>query len=237
MGVLMKFFSDVPDNLREIAPQGLAIGIGSFRTGEIEVHTNYSKDWRSLYDSRGWLVDDPAVRAGLAGLGCSSWDSASIVNPDFKEACRDFGLKSGISVTSEIGGSLCLVGMTTNRSLSVAAIEEATRAVRQAQMTPPPPPPPPPLYQLPPPPPPPPNHHTLSLHDALPISQLSPQHIEVVYLAANGYRAKEVANKLYLSEETVKQRKAAIQRQIGVNNFLAAVNVCAIAGLTLHPIK
>lgn len=209
MGVLMKFFSDVPDNLREIAPQGLAIGIGSFRTGEIEVHTNYSKDWRSLYDSRGWLVDDPAVRAGLAGLGCSSWDSASIVNPDFKEACRDFGLKSGISVTSEIGGSLCLVGMTTNRSLSVAAIEEATRAVRQA--------------------------HMKSL--VTKAAQLSPQHIEVVYLAANGYRAKEVANKLYLSEETVKQRKAAIQRQIGVNNFLAAVNVCAIAGLTLHPIK
>ena len=209
MGVLMKFFSDVPDNLREIAPQGLAIGIGSFRTGEIEVHTNYSKDWRSLYDSRGWLVDDPAVRAGLAGLGCSSWDSASIVNPDFKEACRDFGLKSGISVTSEIGGSLCLVGMTTNRSLSVAAIEEATRAVRQA--------------------------HMKSL--VTKAAQLSPQHIEVVYLAANGYRAKEVANKLYLSEETVKQRKAAIQRQIGVNNFLAAVNVFAIAGLTLHPIK
>ena len=63
------------------------------------------------------------------------------------------------------------------------------------------------------------------------------QHVDIIYLAAKGLRAKEISARLDISEETVKQRKTSIQRQIGVNNFVAAVNICAIAGLTLHPIK
>ncbi|UWQ77628.1 LuxR C-terminal-related transcriptional regulator [Leisingera sp. S132] len=205
----MQFFSDVPADLSDIAPHGLALGIGSFRTGQIDVHTTYSNEWQGLYHERGWLTQDPAVTSGLSGPGIHQWDAESIQDADFKDACFGYGLKSGTSITDTIAGSSCLVGLTINKAPSEAATEAATRAVREAHMG------------------------YLTTKAQL----LLPQHIDVVYLAAKGYRAKEISAKLDISEETVKQRKTAVQSKIGVNNFTAAVNICAIAGLTLHPIK
>lgn len=205
----MQFFSDVPADLADIAPHGFALGIGSFRSGQIDVHTNYSSEWQDLYHDRGWLSHDPAVISGLQGPGVHRWNAKTIQDADFKDACFSYGLKSGTSITDTIAGSSCLVGLTTNKGLTEAAVEAASRAVREAHMG----------------------------YLAQKAQLLLPQHVDVVYLAAKGYRAKEISAKLDISEETVKQRKTAIQGKIGVNNFLAAVNICAIAGLTLHPIK
>ncbi|KXF92236.1 MULTISPECIES: helix-turn-helix transcriptional regulator [Phaeobacter] len=205
----MHFFSDVPDLLFDVAPQGFALGVGSFKTGEIDVHTSYSEQWQELYHNRGWLAQDPAVTSGLRGPGVHQWDATSITEPDFKDACFGYGLRSGSSITDTVAGSLCLVGLTTQKDLTDAASQAACRAVRQAHMG------------------------YLTSKARL----LHAQHIDVVYLAAKGLRAKEISAKLDISEETVKQRKTTVQRQIGVNNFVAAVNICAIAGLTLHPIK
>ncbi|WP_435659723.1 response regulator transcription factor [Leisingera caerulea] len=207
--IFMQFFPDVPADLSDVAPHGLALGIGSFRTGQIDVFTTYSTEWQSLYHERKWLNRDPAVISGLRGPGVHHWTAETIQDPEFKDACFGYGLKSGTSITDTIAGSSCLVGLTTNDTPSDAAIEAATRAVREAHMG------------------------YLTSKAQL----LHPQHIDVVYLAAKGYRAKEISAKLEISEETVKQRKASIQSRIGVNNFTAAVNICAIAGLTLHPIK
>lgn len=205
----MRLISKVPDDLGSIANNGLAIGVGQFSTGNVDVFTNYPTEWQSAYDANGWISDDPVVRAGATTTGCFDWPELDPRTSDFASAAMDSGLHSGLLVANEIGGNRCIAGLACDKPLSAAARAHAETVVR--------------------------NFHLETLTERA--SNLRPAQKELVYLFANGFRAKEVANLFDISEDTIKQRKQLIQRQIGVNNFLVVVNICARAGITFHPIN
>lgn len=205
----MTVFPNVPIQLQNLSAHGMGFSVGSFKTGEVDVFTSYSETWQNLYSKKNWFGADPAIAASMRGPGLHSWHATESGDPDFIDACRDFRLDSGLVVTDEISGSTCVTGLTTNKEVSEAERREIIRCTRIA-------------------------HLDHLKNRALSLSQ---DQKDLVYLFANGHRAKEVAAIYNLSEDGIKQRKLTIQRTIGVNNFLVVVNICAQAGITLHPIN
>lgn len=203
----MELLNSIPQDLHDIAHCGLAIGMGAFRTGEIDLACTYRPDWQNEYFQNGWMHIDPVVNQGLVQHGVSDWPMLQDQTSPVLTAAHDFGLTGGLVISSEVAGNLCIGGISTPKQLSEATRSHALAKLREA-------------------------HYSALGNKAL---LLTPEQKNLVYLFANGYRAKQVAHILDVAEETIKQRKTAIRKAIGVENFLTAVNICSYAGLTIHP--
>jgi DNA-binding CsgD family transcriptional regulator len=193
----------------DIAANGFAIGYGNFACGDITAQSSYPEEWQGLYLENNWLFDDPVVRTGLTTPGLSSWSRQDFDDPAFRDAASDFNLTTGTVISHEVDGHRCILGIAHTGQLTEAAEDAAQNALREL-------------------------HHTHLRNRAL---QLSTTQRELVYLFANGHKAKRVAAHFGVSEDAIKQRKQIIQRVVGVNSFISAVSICATAGLTIHPIS
>ncbi|MEX0302871.1 MAG: autoinducer binding domain-containing protein, partial [Leisingera sp.] len=91
----------------------MAIGLGNFRTGQVQALTNYASDWQALYQENGWIQQDPVVAAGLRSTGLMHWSHAVSPKSQFTEAASDFGLRSGFVIASDVGGNRCIAGIST----------------------------------------------------------------------------------------------------------------------------
>jgi DNA-binding NarL/FixJ family response regulator len=132
-----------------------------------------------------------------------------MVCPAFQAAACDLGLNKGTIVAHEIDGHRCLLGLAHSSPISLSAESAAEHAVRKLHFR----------------------------HLCARAQTLSSTQKELVYLFANGYKAKQVAAHFEISEDAIKQRKQIIQRVIGVNSFISTVNICSSAGITIHPIS
>lgn len=193
----------------DISANGFAIGYGNFACGDISAQSNYPDEWQSLYLDNNWLFDDPVVRIGLTTPGLSSWSRPDFDNPALREAASDFDLATGTVISHEVDGHRCILGIAHTGQLTEVAEDAAQNALRE-------------------------QHHAHLRNRAL---QLSTTQRELIYLFANGHKAKMVAAHFGVSEDAIKQRKQIIQRVVGVNSFISAVSICAAAGLTIHPIS
>lgn len=205
----MKFFSTAPGELCDMARNGMAIGIGHFSTGDIDVFTNYTQEWQNAYNTNGWITKDPVVATGLHRTGCYDWPAMEPDSNAFTAAAFDSGLRTGIVISQEIAGNRCIAGLCNDTPLSDAARNSAARAVREL-------------------------HLDYLASRAVTLSQAQK---DLVYLFANGFRAKQAADLFEISEDAIKQRKLSIQKHFGVNSFMVVINICARAGLTFHPIS
>lgn len=205
----MDIQNSIPAIISDIATTGLAIGVGDFASGNVDIISTYRQDWQEAYFSNDWMAADPVVETGLRQVGVSPWPSIGATNSRVMKAAADFGIHSGLVLATEIAGSRCVAGLSTPGNVSLAAREEAIRALREMHL-----------------------RNLTARAEGLSNSQK-----DLVYLFANGYLGKQVSEIMQISIDTVKQRKLAIQRQLGVNSFMAVVNVCACAGLTIHPIN
>lgn len=205
----MRIVDTSSNMLGEIASDGFAIGLGHFPTGDVTVHTNYHPDWQQLYFNKGWIQSDPVVITGLRSTGICDWVDPSKTQSVVMQAAADHGMRRGVTVATEIGGNRCIVGLAHFKILSDAARAAAQATVRDIHLK-----------------------HLTGLAQSLSEGQK-----ELVALFAAGLRAKQVADYFSISEEAIKQRKATIQRYLGVNNFLVVVNLCAMAGLTVPRIR
>jgi len=205
----MNFISNSANQFEDlIGNKGFAIGTGRFDTGEIDVRTTYKTDWINLYNSNGWLTSDPVVRKGTSFTGFGTW-TLDGASREFATAAEDFGLRQGAVISSSIGGHRCIAGLP----LDGPADEKIRRILLQ---------------------------HTRRIHLETLMEnarQLSDSQQELVNLFAFGLRAKQVAAEMGITTEAVKQRKLTIQKTLGVDNFLVAVNICSRMDALRHLIN
>ena len=205
----MHFVDNASELLADVADQGFAVGLGDFSSKDVDVHTNYRSDWRNLYFDQGWITQDPVVMTGMRTLGFSEWpDPAKSQNIVIRTAA-DHGIAGGVTISNRVGGHSCIVGLSLNKPLTKAARSKISKTIQRNHI-----------------------HHLIARTEILSTNQ-----VDLVALFANGLRAKQVAELFEVSEEAIKQRKSTIQNQLGVNNFLVVVNLCAMAGLTLPRIS
>ena len=197
------------DRLLNMAPAGLAIGIGAFRENAFDLTCTYSPQWQDLYFRLGGLAADPVVANGLTRNGLFKWSMqhpALVTGPkDFFTAAHDFAMTSGIAYASEIAGSRLIAGIPA-ATLSSAGTSLLPHLLR--------------------------THHLDVLTRKT--EALREEQKLLIQLFAQGLRAKEVAYMLQVSEDTIKQRKLRIQAQIGVNNFNAVLALAGRCGFAFH---
>lgn len=200
-------FSSFDQDIENVAHNGLAVGIGNFSTGQIDTHITYRKDWQDLYFQQNWMHRDPVVVAGLTGTRTRRWSEIDLSASPVFSAAREFDLRNGYVISQDIGGSRLIAGLSTKEHASSASIEFAERALREFHMK-----------------------HLITKAQNLSFVQR-----HMVYMFANGAMAKQVAVEHSVSVNAIKQRKERVKDALGVNSFTAVVNVCALAGITLHP--
>jgi|GEM_PF-3915342 len=203
----MNIRDNIPETISDIATTGLAIGIGDFKSGKVDIASTYRSDWQETYFANDWMMRDPVVTTGLTKLGVTEWPSLDQSESHVLKAASDYGIRSGLVLATEIAGNRCVAGLSTSQTVSEVARKGAIRALREMHL-----------------------ENLMARAQSLTLTQK-----DLVFLFANGHLAKEVAEIMQISVDTVKQRKSFIQRHIGVNSFMAVVNVCACAGLTIHP--
>ncbi|MCG7520868.1 autoinducer binding domain-containing protein [Ruegeria sp. Ofav3-42] len=199
----------IPDKLLDVASRGMAIGAGDFLGGNLDVFSSYAPEWQAEYFSNNWMAVDPVISTGIRNTGLLDWPELNPRKNSFTGAAHDFGLTQGVVVSQDIGGNRCIAGIACDEPLSDAKRKMIEREVRTL--------------------------HLDSL--ALRAEQFSDAQKDLIYLFANGYRGKNVAEIFEVSEDAIKQRKLHIQRHLGVNSFMVVVNICARAGITFHPIS
>lgn len=188
-------------DLISIPHRGIAVGIGSFEDGCFSLECTYPDEWQKLYFQLNGLSRDPVVRVGLQSAGLFRWFNEA-PNNLFLEAAFDFGMQQGFGFSDDIGGSRLLAGLPTIQGLTSAEMKMFPKLLRE--------------------------HHVQTLCQRA--SGLSPEQKTLVHLSALGYRAKNIAYELSISEDAVKQRKRRIENHIGVNSFNTVIAVCTRAG-------
>ncbi|OKL45031.1 hypothetical protein A3843_05450 [Pseudovibrio exalbescens] len=193
------------ENFKLIAYQGYAIGKGRFTMGEVDLETTYSAEWQSEYFAMNGLKYDPVVIFGLNNTGLIEWQ---ITNPNnsFLSAAYARDIKAGIAFSSCIGGNRLIAGVARTKPFSQAEKQKVHQLLTGYH-----------LEEL--------CNRTLALQ---------PLQKELIQLASSGHKAKEIAHHFRVSEDAIKQRKKAIQRHIGVDNFATVVALAARAGFGLE---
>jgi DNA-binding CsgD family transcriptional regulator len=192
-------------DLMELSGEYCAIGFGSFSKGEVGYLSSYPEDFQKIYVENNWLELDPVVQTCAPRATTFDWDGVDPATNLVLSTARDFGLRSGVSLSSQIAGSGLIVSYAGQKQLTKAAQEEAARLLHRSHL------------------------NRLADNAAL----LSNRQRELVALFAHGMRASQVAHYFERSEDAIKLRKRRIEQILGVNNFLAAVHVCAVAGVTV----
>lgn len=91
------------------SPTGYAIGLHLEFTTSRYILQTYPKAWMDEYSRRGMILSDPTVRWGVENLGWIRWsDLAQQDEAGVFSAAADFGLKYGVSIAVESGGSRSL---------------------------------------------------------------------------------------------------------------------------------
>lgn len=194
--------SDFAD-LVAVTDQFCTIGFGNFATGNIGVHSNYDDEFQALYHDKGWVKKDPVVQNCAPRAIVFDWAESDQLNPVMATA-RAFGMHQGVSLSSQIAGSGLIVSYSGRTSLSETARVEAARLLHKTHL------------------------ERLTCN----AGKLTREQCELVALFAHGMRAARVAHYFDVTEDAIKLRKRRIETILGVNSFLAAVHVCAVAGVT-----
>jgi len=180
------------------------IGFGNFAKGDFGFFSNYPREFQETYHKRGWVKLDPVVRACAPRAVTFDWDNCTGGNNPVMTTAREFGMEHGFSASSHIAGSGMIVSYAGVHRLSDVARAHAAQLVHKSHV------------------------ERLGANACL----LNAQQRELVALFAHGMRASMVAQYFEVTEDAIKLRKRRIESIIGVNNFLAVVHICAVAGVT-----
>lgn len=188
-----------------IADQLCTVGFGNFAKGEVGCFSNYAPEFQELYHKNNWVRLDPVVQQCGPKAIVFDWGEHADTKNKVMEAAREFGMRQGVSLSSQIAGSGLIVSYSGANAMSETAREEAARLLHKTHMEK--------LVQN--------------------TGRLNKDQCELVSLFAHGMRAGRVAEYFEVSEDAIKLRKRRIETLMGVNNFLAVVHICAVAGVTV----
>ncbi|WP_057465647.1 autoinducer binding domain-containing protein [Pseudovibrio sp. POLY-S9] len=198
----------IDEHFLDICNDGFAIGVGCFKSNNIDLLTTYSADWQNQYFDLGGLTKDPVVAFGTQYTGLHHWTNDAPSN-DFLAAARDHNLHHGLAFSTVIAGNRLIAGISRQ-----VVFTDAEKAVIQTLLR---------------------EYHLNKLCQRM--LHLSPTQKILVQLTAQGFRAKEIAFHFNVSEATIKQRKSKIQDIIGINNFTCITSLAARAGFAFNPIN
>lgn len=187
-----------------VADQLCTVGFGNFAKGDVGCFSNYPEEFQAMYYANNWVKLDPVVRHCGPKAIIFDWNEHGDAGNKVMSAAREFGMHHGVSLSSQIAGSGLIVSYTGAKALTESARQEATNLIHQT-------------------------HMGRLVENA---RRLNKDQCELVSLFAHGMRAGRVAHYFEVSEDAVKLRKRRVESLLGVNNFLAVVHVCAVAGVT-----
>ena len=181
-----------------------ALGVGDFASGNVAFLSTYPGDFQELYFKENWATKDPVIRNCANRNTEFHWITPSAANDQVMTTAADFGLSTGMSVSSVIGGNSCIMSLASDRRLKPSAKAHVRKELSKLHA----------------------KHLAKNAH------KLSKTQIDLVTMFAHGMRAKEVADIYGISEEGIKLRKLRIQKTMGVTNFMTVVHLCALEGVT-----
>ncbi|MGR3594228.1 MAG: helix-turn-helix transcriptional regulator [Limimaricola soesokkakensis] len=189
--------------LGRLAPVGhyLALRIGF--AFPLEEYNNLPQPWIDLYTSERFLLDDPAIRWAYANEGIARWSALDDPFGIFAKAWR-LGLRHGAvaSVSDEESGL---------RSYGIFLREDREFSDRELGV----------LHGM-----------LLTLHErAAPPTNLTQAEIEVLRMVKNGYRLKQIAHALGVTEGAIKQRLKNARTKLGASTATQAATLASGFGL------
>ncbi|MGR3466223.1 helix-turn-helix transcriptional regulator [Limimaricola sp.] len=189
--------------LERVAPVGYYIALRIGFAFPLEEINHLPQPWIDLYISERLMLDDPAVRWAYAQQGVSRWSALDDPLGIFAKAWR-LGLRYGavVAVSDEASGM---------RSFGIFLRDDRELSDRELGVL---------------------EGMLLGLHEgAAPPSNLTQAEIEVLRMVKNGYRLKQIAHALGVTEGAIKQRLKNARTKLGANTATQAATLAAGFGL------
>ncbi len=189
-----------------LAPSGMQISL-HIRFGLPLCSCNtYSKEWIKRYTDLGFMIHDPNMKWAYENIGTCRW--SSLTQSDTHSVLRmaaEHGIKYGATIACN----------TANQpgKRSIATFGRNDREYEDAE-----------LLHL--------NDFVQNLHDdMLPPINITAAEIEALSLLKRGLIIKEVADKLGVSDNAVKQRLSNARRKLNANTTVHATSLAQQYGL------
>lgn len=173
-----KRLTELYEELKELAPQGFAVGLHIRFASPLIYHSRYPEAWVEYYNSHSYYLRDPVIFWGIGTTGTRRWSEIPLPDPfDLLKKAASYGMRYG-AVSS--------YGPITSRSMT--GITRNDREFTDEEMER--------LADI-----------TARLHIAAkPPSELTKAQIEALQCIANGDRHTAAAAKLGISESAFKAR-------------------------------
>ena len=198
--------SDLPTkNVPLLAPGGyyIALRLGfAFATRQ---YNGFPEDWKKFYTKNSLMPKDPMIAWAYNNSGTTRW--ADLKDQDkhgIFSAAAHFGLKYGVVI------SLAPSGETGNRSFGIFA--SGSREFTESE-----------TFRL--------FDAVSELHQQAAVPKLTKAELEALNWIKDGYRMKEAAYSLGISESAVKARLTSAKHKLGARNSTHAASLAVRFGL------
>ncbi|PHP29221.1 helix-turn-helix transcriptional regulator [Limimaricola cinnabarinus] len=193
---------DETELLNRLAPVGYYIALRVGFASPLEEYNLLPASWVKIYTTERLILDDPAIRWAYSNEGAARWSAIEDPFGLFVRA-RRMGLRHGaVTSVADADGA---------RSYGVYVREDREFSDRELVT----------LEQM-----------IGRLHAAAaPPSNLTQAEIEVLRMVKNGYRLKQIAHALGVTEGAIKQRLKNARTKLGANTATQAATLAAGFGL------
>ena len=184
--VVEKSLTELYDELRDLSPQGYAVGLHIRFASPTIYHSCYPADWVAYYNANSYYLRDPLVFWCIGTAGTARWSEIPLPDPfNVLKKAAAFGMNYGV-VSS--------YGPITSRSM--VGICRSDREFSDEEMAR--------LADI-----------TVQLHiRARPTSDLTKAQIEALQCIADGDRYTAAAAKLGISESAFKARLTSARQRL-----------------------
>lgn len=193
---------DDTERLSRLAPVGYYIALRVGFAFPLEEYNHLPASWVEIYTSERLILDDPAIRWAYSNEGVMRWSAIEDPTGLFVRA-RRLGLRHGaVASVAEAGGARSYgLFIRDDREFSDRELVALDEMIRR-------------------------------LHAAsAPPSNLTQAEIEVLRMVKNGYRLKQIAHALGVTEGAIKQRLKNARTKLGANTATQAATLAAGFGL------
>ncbi|SDE05816.1 helix-turn-helix transcriptional regulator [Limimaricola pyoseonensis] len=191
------------DALARLAPVGYYVALRIGFAFPLEEINHLPLHWRELYMRDAMVLDDPAIRWAYANVGVARW--SDLHDPQ--------GILSRAKEAGLTYGAVASVSEPSSGLRSYGLFARADRDYNEAE-----------LAML---------HRLLdALHAAsAPPANLTAAEIEVLRRVKDGYRLKQIAHELGVTEGAIKQRLKNARMKLGASTATQAATLASSYGL------
>nr|WP_256500574.1 LuxR family transcriptional regulator [Limimaricola litoreus] len=188
--------------LNRLAPVGYYIALRVGFASPLEEYNHLPAPWIEIYTAERLFFDDPAIRWAYSHEGAARWSAIEDPFGLFVRA-RRMGLRHGaVASVADAGGARSYgIYIREDREFSDRELESLDEMIGRLHAA------------------------------AAPPSNLTKAEIEVLRMVKNGYRLKQIAHALGVTEGAIKQRLKNARTKLGANTATQAATLAAGFGL------